>query len=61
MINLLNEVHLYPQVPTAANKEPFNTNSKLASGITMVALLPPNSKIVLPNLLCTIELTLYPT
>lgn len=26
----------------------------------MVALFPPNSKIVLPNLLCTISDTLYP-
>lgn len=56
--NLLKVVHLYPQVPTAANKDPFNTNSKLASSITIVALLPPNSKMVLPNLECTISLTL---
>jgi len=49
-INLLNDVHLYPAVPTAANTLPLRANSKLASSITIVALFPPNSKIVLPNL-----------
>lgn len=46
---LLNVVHLYPAVPTAANVQAFNTNSKLASSITTAALLPPSSNIVLPK------------
>lgn len=50
----------YPQVPIAANAQPFKANSIFASSIIMTALFPPNSRIVLPNLECTISLILFP-
>jgi hypothetical protein len=53
MINLLVLVHLCPAVPTAPNKEPSNAMSGSASFEMMMALLPPNSNIDLPNLEAT--------
>jgi len=44
----------------AAKVHAFKANSRLASSITMTALLPPNSIIVLPNLALTISLILLP-
>lgn len=38
----------------------FKANSKLASSNTITALFPPNSNIVLPNLVWTVELILFP-
>jgi hypothetical protein len=40
-------------VPTAANTLPLNARSRSASGITIDALLPPSSRIDLPNLPAT--------
>ena len=48
-------------VPTAAKTQAFNAKSKSASGIMTAALLPPNSRIVLPNLLATSWETCLPT
>jgi hypothetical protein len=60
MINLLKDVHLYPAVPIAAKTATFKANSTLASGIKMMPLFPPNSKMVLPNLVWTTYETLLP-
>ena len=59
-IILLKVVHLYPAVPMHANTQVFNAISRLASSIIIAALLPPNSKIVLANLLCTSALIPLP-
>lgn len=58
--NLLREVHLWPQVPTAANAHPLSASSRFASSITITALFPPSSSMVLPNLVCTISLMRFP-
>lgn len=55
------EVHLCPAVPTQANTHALRAKSRSPSFITMQALLPPNSRIVLPNLLWTVSLILFPT
>ena len=46
-------MHLCPAVPTAPKRIALSTNSILASSITIIALLPPNSRMHLPNLLPT--------
>ena len=46
-------VHLCPAVPTAPNTAPIKDISKSACSVMMMALLPPNSKIVLPKRLAT--------
>ena len=61
MSNLLKVVHLCPQVPTAANVHPLNAIYRLASGKMMVALFPPSSSKVLPNLSSTFCLIILPT
>ena len=48
-------------MPTAAKTLPLMTNSRLASGIMMVALLPPNSRIDFPNRVATLVATCLPT
>jgi hypothetical protein len=59
--NLLNDVHLYPHVPTAANTAAFNANSTFASSCTIYALFPPNSKRLLANLDATFAAIIFPT
>ena len=54
-------MHRCPHVPTAPKIEPLNAISRSQSGITMLALFPPSSRIVLPNLLWTSALTCLPT
>lgn len=58
--NLRRLVHRCPQVPTAEKIEARTAISISLSGIMIVALFPPSSRIVLPNRLCTISLTLRP-
>jgi hypothetical protein len=60
MSNLLREVHLCPQVPTAANVQALNAISRLASSMMIVALFPPNSSKTLPNLCSTLPLIIPP-
>lgn len=54
-------MHLWPQVPTAAKQLAFKASSSLASSQTIKQLLPPNSRMVLPNLLLTFSATILPT
>jgi len=54
-------VHLYPAVPTAENTAPLTDNSISASSRIIIALFPPNSKRVFPNLLWTTSDTYLPT
>lgn len=61
MSNLRKEVHLCPQVPTAAKVQALNASSKLASSWIMVALFPPNYSKTLPKRLYTVALTIEPT
>ena len=58
---LLVEVHLYPAVPTHPNTHACIAKSVSASSIITIELFPPNSNIVLPNLLCTSALIPWPT
>src|SRR5258705_7911832 len=60
MINLLVLVHLCPAVPTAPNNEPSIAISGSASFEMIMALLPPNSNIDLPNLAATAAPTALP-
>lgn len=53
--------HFYPVVPIAEKTTPLRANSMSASSITIIALLPPSSKIVQPNHLWTISDTCHPT
>lgn len=53
-------MHLYPAVPTAENTLAFIAKFKSASSKITTALLPPNSKIVFPNLLLTFSETYLP-
>ena len=61
LTSLLAVVHLWPAVPTAAKRVDLTTMSMSASAATMMALLPPNSRIFFPNLSCTITPTFWPT
>ena len=60
MINLRVEVQRCPAVPTAPNTAPMIVISISASGVTMIELLPPNSKIDLPKRCATAEPTILP-
>jgi hypothetical protein len=57
LTSLLAVVHLWPAVPTAAKRVDLTTMSMSASAATTMALLPPNSRIIFPNLSCTITPT----
>ena len=59
-MSLLVVVHLCPQVPTAPNKEPITVIFKSALGVTIIALFPPSSYKLFPNLLATVEPTILP-
>lgn len=61
LTSLLVVVQRCPAVPTLAKSTDLTTISKSASSSTTMALLPPSSKIFLPNLSCTATPTLYPT
>ena len=53
-------MHLWPAVPTAPNTTAGMAKSRLAVSSMIIALLPPNSRIVFPNRLDTVELTWRP-
>ena len=54
-------MHLYPAVPIAPKQDALMASSRLASSMTTVALFPPSSKIVFPNLYWTAFATIFPT
>lgn len=60
MRSLRRDVHLCPHVPTAAKVQAFKASSTLASSNTTVALFPPSSRIVFPNLFPTYCWTIFP-
>ena len=61
MISLRVEVHLCPAVPTEPNTTAGITRFISALSEIIIALLPPSSKIVLPNRSPTILATFFPT
>ncbi len=50
----------WPAVPTAPNRTARSARSRLASFITMMALLPPSSSRVRPSLRPTVSATMRP-
>ena len=60
MINRLVEVHLCPAVPTAPNTAPITVILIFASGVTIIALFPPNSSNDLPRRSPTVFATILP-
>ena len=60
MIKRLVEVHRCPAVPTAPKTAPITVISRSASGVTMIALLPPNSNNALPKRPATVVPLFYP-
>ena len=60
MINLLVEVHRCPAVPTAPKTAPITVIFTSASGVTIIALLPPSSSKDFPNLAPTSLATILP-
>eukprot|EP00158_Paraphelidium_tribonemae_P000122 Partr_v1_DN17237_c0_g2_i1_m19494 putative NA len=56
-----NDVQRWPAVPTAPNTAARSARSVAASGMTMVALLPPSSRMVRPKRACTVRDTCSPT
>ena len=61
IINLLVVVQRCPAVPTDPNNTAGIANLRSASGVMMIALFPPNSRIVLPNLFDTTSAACLPT
>ena len=53
MMSLLVEVQRCPAVPTAPKTAPITVILMSASGVTIIALLPPNSRSDFPNLAAT--------
>ena len=53
-------MHLWPAVPAAEKVMPFIVKSKSADLQTIAALLPPNSRSDLPNLLATLGAKILP-
>ncbi len=53
-------VHRCPAVPHAPNRMAGSTRSMFALGVTMIALLPPNSRIVRPRRFPTVSATRKP-
>ena len=54
-------VQRWPAVPTAPNRIARSARSRRASSVTMIALLPPSSRIVRPNRPATTSATRRPT
>ena len=54
------EVQRCPAVPTAPNNAPVSTMLRSALGVTMMALLPPSSRMERPQRLATAVPTICP-
>ena len=60
MIKRRVEVHRCPAVPTAPNTAPITVILMSASGVTIMALFPPNSNNDFPNRPATVCATIFP-
>ncbi|MNE61174.1 hypothetical protein D3C80_1563670 [compost metagenome] len=60
MINLRVEVQRCPAVPTAPKTAPITVILISASGVTIIALFPPNSNNDFPSLPATVCATIFP-